>query len=418
MAAADFLQAERILRIESALGADQLLAQKLHWREAISELFEGRVSLRSKSPDLLGKPVDLRLKLGGGRWGGQVIPRIGIEVMVSYLDGDPDRPVVIGVVPNARQKVPYELPAKKTRTVLRSNTHKGDGFNELSFEDEAGQEDMFFHAQKDMTTKVLNNQSANIQANRVDTIGQNAATSVGVNSVERVGSSKSVTVGGGGFGLLTQMLPLLQAGGKLFKKAGQKSGTEPVTALGGQIMQGAEVPIEMMTLQGINGFVSTGEHRQGQGVAQSGAAASLAAQLGSFLGGSGMLNTVVERFRTDTVGVARSEQIGMAKSTVVGNIMTTSVGKTKKLVVGEDYDYEVKRSIFGRTVKHVLHAKEKFVIGGPGGTIIIDDSGVTIKTTHLKVKSPQVDFTSGSPDQVSALKSDLPFVQECKNEKS
>ncbi|MDB6180908.1 contractile injection system protein, VgrG/Pvc8 family [Paracoccus fistulariae] len=74
MAAADFLQAERILRIDSALGADQLLAQKLHWREAIFELFEGRVSLRSKSPDLtpqdlLGKPVDLRLELGGGRLG-------------------------------------------------------------------------------------------------------------------------------------------------------------------------------------------------------------------------------------------------------------------------------------------------------------------------------------------------------------
>ena len=133
MAAADFLQAERILRIDSALGPDQLLAQKLHWREAISELFEGRVSLRSKSPDLtpqdlLGKPVDLRLELG---WGGQVIPRIGMEVMVSYLDGDPDRPVVTGVVPNARQKVPYDLPANKTRSTFRTNSHKGRGSSRL-----------------------------------------------------------------------------------------------------------------------------------------------------------------------------------------------------------------------------------------------------------------------------------------------
>lgn len=354
----------------------------------------------------------------GAGWGGQVIPRIGMEVMVSYLDGDPDRPVVTGVVPNSRQKVPYDLPAQKTRTVLRSNTHKGSGFNELSFEDEAGREDMFLHAQKDMTTKVLNNQSANIRANRVDTIGQNVATSIGANAVERVGRNKNVTVGGGGLALLQQMLPLLQAGGKMFRKAGQKSGTEPVAALGGQIAGGADMPIEAMVLQRMTGFAATGDHRQGQGVAQSGAAASLAGRIGSLLGGSGMLNTVVERFRTDTVGIARSEHIGMAKNTVVGNIMTTSVGKTKKLIVGEDYDYEVKRSIFGRTVKHVLHAKEKFVIGGPGGTIIIDSSGVTIKTNHLKVKSPQVDFTSGSPDQVDALASDKPFVQECKADKA
>lgn len=70
---------------------------------------------------------------------------------------------------------------------------------------------MFFHAQKDLTTKVLNNSSANIGANRVDNIANNASLVIGDNAVERVGRNKNVTVGGGGGGLLGMLMPLLQA---------------------------------------------------------------------------------------------------------------------------------------------------------------------------------------------------------------
>ena len=350
----------------------------------------------------------------GAGWGGMVIPRIGMEVLVEFLEGDPDKPVVVGNVFNGKNDAPYELPANKTRAVWRSNTHQGQGFNEVSFEDQSGIEDMFFHAQKDMTTKVLNNSSANIGANRVDNIANNASLVIGDNAVERVGRNKNVTVGGNGGGLLGMLMPLLQAGGKLFRKSGQKAGLEPVTGMGGYVAGGKELPVEMMTLLGNTGFSQSGDHRSGQGVSQSGKAASLAGQIGSMLGGSGVLNSVVERFRTDTIGLARTEQIGLAKNTVVGNIMTTSVGKTMKVKVGEDYDLETKKSIFSRTVKHTLHAREKFIIGGPGGTIIIDSSGVTIKARHLKIKSPNVDFSSGNPDQVDALNSGRAFVQECK----
>ena len=350
----------------------------------------------------------------GAGWGGMVIPRIGMEVLVEFLEGDPDKPVVVGNVFNGKNDAPYQLPANKTRAVWRSNTHQGQGFNEISFEDQSGIEDMFFHAQKDLTTKVLNNSSANIGANRVDNITNNASLVIGDNAVERVGRNKNVTVGGSGGGLLGMLMPLLQAGGKLFRKSGQKAGLEPVTGMGGYVAGGKELPVEVMTLLGNAGFSQSGDHRSGQGVSQSGKAASLAGQIGSMIGGSGVLNSVIERFRTDTIGMARTEQIGLAKNTVVGNIMTTSVGKTMKVKVGEDYDLETKKSIFNRTVKHTLHAKEKFIIGGPGGTIIIDSSGVTIKARHLKIKSPNVDFSSGNPDQVDALNSDKAFVQECK----
>ncbi|HDX8597936.1 TPA: type VI secretion system tip protein VgrG, partial [Aeromonas dhakensis] len=77
----------------------------------------------------------------GGQYGMMAIPRIGHEVIVSFLEGDPDQPIVTGRTYHATNRPPYELPANKTRTVLRTETHQGEGFNELRFEDQAGQEE-------------------------------------------------------------------------------------------------------------------------------------------------------------------------------------------------------------------------------------------------------------------------------------
>jgi type VI secretion system secreted protein VgrG len=98
------------------------------------------------------------------KWGAQVIPRVGMEVIVAYLDGDPDRPIVVGCVPNPEKKqTPEELPAKKTRMVWRSQTYKGSGFNELAFEDATDAELFFMRAQKDMQTLVLHNQETQVE---------------------------------------------------------------------------------------------------------------------------------------------------------------------------------------------------------------------------------------------------------------
>ncbi|WP_343716561.1 type VI secretion system tip protein TssI/VgrG, partial [Inquilinus sp.] len=95
---------------------------------------------------------------GGSGWGSQTIPRIGMEVLVSYLEGDPDKPLVVGVVPNPTTMPSLALPANKTRTGFKSSTSPGGaGFNELTFEDQAGSEELFQHAQKDATEIVRNN---------------------------------------------------------------------------------------------------------------------------------------------------------------------------------------------------------------------------------------------------------------------
>ncbi|QFI69308.1 VgrG protein [Sinorhizobium alkalisoli] len=135
---------------------------------------------------------------GGGTWGAQVIPRVGMEVMVAFVDGEPDRPLVTGVVPNPANPVPYDLPANKTRMVLRSNTHEGQGFDEITFEDEAGRENQFFHAQKDQTTRVLNDRTKRIDRHEVASIGANRAVEVGGNQKHEIGGSMNTVVGGTG----------------------------------------------------------------------------------------------------------------------------------------------------------------------------------------------------------------------------
>ncbi|WP_051248989.1 type VI secretion system Vgr family protein [Inquilinus limosus] len=100
---------------------------------------------------------------GGSGWGSQTIPRIGMEVLVGYLEGDPDKPLVMGVVPNPTTMPSLSLPGHKTRTGFKSSTSPGGaGFNELSFEDQAGAEEMFQHAQKDSTQIVRNNQRTQV----------------------------------------------------------------------------------------------------------------------------------------------------------------------------------------------------------------------------------------------------------------
>jgi type VI secretion system secreted protein VgrG len=100
------------------------------------------------------KSQSCRLRVGqvwaGRKWGGQIIPRIGMEVIVEFLEGDPDRPLITGAVYNNDYKLPYDLPANKTIAGVKSDSSKGGGgYNEFMFEDHKGQEQIGLHAQKD-----------------------------------------------------------------------------------------------------------------------------------------------------------------------------------------------------------------------------------------------------------------------------
>jgi type VI secretion system secreted protein VgrG len=123
----------------------------------------------------------------GAGWGGMVIPRIGMEVVVEFLDGDPDQPLVTGCVYNGKNQVPYPLPQNKTVSTFKTQTHQGAGYNELRFEDEKDREEVFMHAQKDHNTVIENDEN--------HSIGHDRSKSVGNDQSEMISHDKTITVG-------------------------------------------------------------------------------------------------------------------------------------------------------------------------------------------------------------------------------
>ncbi|SHO54702.1 type VI secretion system Vgr family protein [Vibrio quintilis] len=147
----------------------------------------------------------------GGQYGMMAIPRIGHEVIVSFLNGDPDQPIVTGRTYHASNTPPYTLPEAKTKTVWRSDSHQGEGFNELSFEDQADKELIYLHAQKDHKIKVLHDKNQEVDHDethqighdhqltigndRTKNVGNNESSSIKVNQTHQVGQDRSVEVG-------------------------------------------------------------------------------------------------------------------------------------------------------------------------------------------------------------------------------
>jgi len=135
----------------------------------------------------------------GKKWGMVSIPRIGQEVVVSFLEGDPDRPLVIGSVYNASHMPPYELPANKTQSGIKTHSTKGgaaSNFNEIRFEDKLGSEELFVQAEKDNNINVKNDQSTAVGNDQANSIGNDQSTSVGNDQSASVGGNRDLSVTG------------------------------------------------------------------------------------------------------------------------------------------------------------------------------------------------------------------------------
>lgn len=110
----------------------------------------------------------------GNGWGTFFLPRIGMEVIVDFIEGDPDHPIVTGCVYNGDNATPYALPGEMTRSTLKTMSSKGGGgFNELRFEDKKGSEEIFLHAAKDLQARVENDSTETVGGNRDITITGN-----------------------------------------------------------------------------------------------------------------------------------------------------------------------------------------------------------------------------------------------------
>ena len=127
----------------------------------------------TKTPDAVW--VRVMQPWGGSGMGWSFIPRVGTEVAVAFMDGDPDRPVVIGQLHNGNEMPPWELPTNKTRSGMRTRSTQGGGiqdFSELWFDDKKGEEQVMLHAQRDLTLEAEHDATHQVGRNRTVTVQQ------------------------------------------------------------------------------------------------------------------------------------------------------------------------------------------------------------------------------------------------------
>ena len=205
----------------------------------------------------------------GKNWGAMWIPRIGQEVIVSFLEGDPDRPLITGRVYNAEQMPPYTLPDHQTVSTCKSRSSKGggtDNFNEIRFEDKKGSEQVFINAEKDMDLRVENdsreyvgaNRNLIVKTNQQEKVEGDKSLHVVGNHLEKIDSDMSLQVGGdqsekvgGGYSL--------QVGQAIDEKVGTKRATDAGQEI--HLKAGMKVIIEagvQVSLKGPGGFVDVG----------------------------------------------------------------------------------------------------------------------------------------------------------------
>jgi type VI secretion system secreted protein VgrG len=251
----------------------------------------------------------------GRGFGGIDLPRVGEEVIVSFIEGDLDRPMITGRVYHKESMPPFALPGEKTRSGLKSKTYKGGGYNEMSMDDTPGKEQIRIHGQHNLDTVIENDETHKIGKNRTKDIGVDEVMTIGNNQKLKVGVNKTVDVG-------TDHTETVGANQNIKIAANQ------ATKVGAN--QSTTVAAAQSNSVGTNKTENVGM----------------------------MSNEMVGFMKTTNVGAAYSIISGAAMNTAVGFLSGEEVGLTKKIIVGSKLEIIVGAS------KLVMEAGGKVTIEG------------------------------------------------------
>ena len=312
----------------------------------------------------------------GAGWGAVFIPRIGHEVVVSFLEGDPDRPLVIGSVYNGVNPPPYDLPGQKTKSTIKSeSTPGGGGFNELRFEDAKGSEEIWLHGQKDWNIQINNDKTGNIGHDESITVGRNRYLKVkknetieidvdrdetiGANRTEKVGATHDETIGG------SKQIKIL--GSRTESVAG--SSTEAVvgsksTSVGGSL-----------TLL-VGGAVS----------------ATFSKQMSLSISGA----------REESVGAEQTLNVSGDRTTVVGGADTIQVtgDRAESIAGGLSISADGKYGLSAKSVK--IEAKDEITLKVGSAELIMKKSGdITLKGAKIKIEGSGKVIVKGSQTAIN-----------------
>jgi type VI secretion system secreted protein VgrG len=308
----------------------------------------------------------------GKAWGGIHIPRIGQEVIVSFLEGDPDQPIITGRVYNGDSMPPYALPANATQSGIKSRSSKGGGeanFNEIRFEDKKGSEMLTLHAEKDQEVTVEHDEAVSIGHDRTETVGHDETITIGNNRTEKVGVDETITIGSN----RTE---------NVGKNETITIGSNRTISVG--MSETASVALQRTHNVGINETISVGAAQE----------VNIGAAQAITVGGAQVVS--VGANQSISVGKNRSVNAGGNQAVAVGKDATMTVGANEdvtvaggsKTTVGKDYVLEVSKnltinageSITIKTGDASITMKKDGTIGIKGKDLTIEGSGkITIK---------------------------------------
>ena len=313
----------------------------------------------------------------GKGWGSVATPRIGQEVIVDFLEGDPDQPIITGRVYNAENQPPFGFPAGAVLSGFKSDTHKGSGNNEISADDTAGKERVYIHGQYNMDTVIEHDQTSTIHNNRTDkvdvddseTVGNNQKWSVGVNRDATIGSNETLTIGA--------------------NRTKSIGSNETVTVGGNRTETVSKSETLTVALQrthsvGINETISVGAAQE----------ITVGAMQAITVGANQTTNVGVNQ--SISVGAAQSTTVGAAQTLKVGAAQSVEVAAAANLKVGGDNGIKVgggrsaeiaKDDAFKAGAKFVISAGDSVTIGSGSasiqlkkdGTIVIKGKDITIE---------------------------------------
>ncbi|QQR42871.1 type VI secretion system tip protein VgrG [Myxococcus xanthus] len=372
---------------------------QFHWDR------EGKRDERSSCWVRVGQPW------GGPAWGDVWLPRIGQEVVVRFLEGDPDRPLVAGAVYNGTNTVPYGLPGEKTKSTRKSASSLGsDGFNEVRVEDAAGQEEVFTHAQKDEDLLTENDKDQQVtgfedllvKKDRKRTVEGNQELRVGLDDVGVVEQNQTLLVQGNRSTRTTLSHDEEVEGNQTMTVGGN------LTAL---VLQGAMENVGAAKATTIGGVYSVNvalAYNEATGGARGlqVAAAHTEHVLGS---------------RQETVAKDKSAQTGGDWGTEVAGQLTQTTGKDLSHDVGGKWLNEVKEPISFLAKQFQLKADTlSFSVGSKvflrmekSGKITLLANALTMEGSEIKFKGSKVqmkDAGSSSNAKVTAVK--IPKIDE------
>ena len=297
----------------------------------------------------------------GKNWGWVTIPRIGQEVVVDFLEGDPDQPLIVGRVYNQDNMPPYELPGNKTQSGIKTRSSPNgspDNFNEIRFEDKKGSEQVYIHAEKNQDIVVENDETHSVGHDRKKDIGNDETTTVKGNRTETVDKEETITIHGGRTETVDKEEKITISGGR----TENVSKDESITIGGARTESVAKD--ESITISG-------------------GRTENVSKNESITIGGDRSVN--VSKGETVSIGKAQSVTVGDARTTSVSKDDSLSVGKTLKITAADAITITTGSASISMKKDGTITIKGKDITIDGSGKINVKASGdITMKGSKIK----------------------------------